>query len=157
MNDELILVTGASSYLGLHIVKTFLESNFKVRGTIRSFDKRLKAQALFSLDKAEDNLEVIEANLLDAESWTRVLENITIVIHCASPHPKKKPIDDDLLIQQAVEGTRNVLSAALSSKTVKKFILTSSYVSVSGYSLEAKKYGESDWADPERHVGYVKS
>jgi len=50
-------------------------------------------------------------------------------MHIASPFPNAAPKDENELIKPAVEGTTNVLEAALANG-VKKVIVTSSIVSI---------------------------
>lgn len=52
------------------------------------------------------------------------------VIHMASPFPVANPIDENEIIEPAVEGTINVLEAC-SKAQVKRVVLTSSIVAVS--------------------------
>ena len=67
-----VLVTGASGYLAMHVVKQLLDSGeYIVRGTVRSLANEQKVQPLRSLspENAKYELELAEADLLKKESW----------------------------------------------------------------------------------------
>ena len=66
-----VLVTGASGFLASHVVKQLLESGeYIVRGTVRSLQNDQKVKPLKSLcPNAKHELELVEADLLNKESW----------------------------------------------------------------------------------------
>ena len=85
----LVVITGISGYLGLYVVRDFLQDgNFRVRGTIRGKnDAKIKpiqeavGEALF------EQLEIVEADLLNADSLALAIQGATYVVHTASPFP----------------------------------------------------------------------
>lgn len=71
-----VLVTGASGYLGAHCVRRLLLDGYKVRGTVRSLKNDAKTQPLYDLASAiaaergqEAELELIEADLESKDEW----------------------------------------------------------------------------------------
>ena len=46
VDQETVLLTGASGFIGLHCVKQLIQSGFKVRGTVRSLEKQKLVQEL---------------------------------------------------------------------------------------------------------------
>ncbi len=151
-----LLVTGATGYLASHIIKILLEQGYKVRGTVRSLAKKERYQFLYDLaPEKRDNLELVEAELLDKTSWSKAIEGVEYIFHVASPLPAEKPQDEMEIIKPAVEGTLNVLEAAVEKKA-KKVIVTSScltfFVGHSGRLLT-----EEDWSKEEYLQGYPKS
>ncbi|CAF0972239.1 unnamed protein product, partial [Brachionus calyciflorus] len=117
--SELVLVTGAGGYLAMHVVNAFLQNGHRVRGTVRSLNDIKKIEALRSL-ASEDRLELVEADLLNKDSWPAVMKDVTLVCHVASPFPSAPVQDENILIRPALDGTLNVLNAAYESKTVKR-------------------------------------
>lgn len=89
MNDnEIVLVTGASGYIAIHIVKLLLESGYKVRGTVRSLKDEKKVSPLRKLvANPKHELELVEADLLNEQSWLNAVKGCTYVLHIASPFP----------------------------------------------------------------------
>ena len=71
-NMTRVLVTGASGYLAMHVVKQLLDSEeYIVRGTVRSLANEEKVKPLRSLcpENAKYELELAEADLTKKESW----------------------------------------------------------------------------------------
>ena len=89
INDsDLVLVTGASGYIATHIVKQLLELGYRVRGTVRSLTDDKKVAPLRKLvDKSKHELELVEADLLNENSWLDAVKGCTYVLHTASPFP----------------------------------------------------------------------
>ncbi|OQV22886.1 putative uncharacterized oxidoreductase [Hypsibius exemplaris] len=147
-----VLVTGASGFIASHCIRLLLEEGYKVRGTVRSLSDAKKVAPLYQLTpRAKDNLQLIEADLVDPESWPAAVEGCTFVLHVASPFPGAMPADEQVLIKPAVEGTLNVLRAcaAAEPRTVKRVVLTSSVAAVAGQDVPdyTKSYSEQDWTD----------
>ena len=67
-----VLVTGASSYLAMHVVKQLLDSGeYIVRRTVRSLANETKVKPLKELSSENDKypLELVEADLTKKETW----------------------------------------------------------------------------------------
>lgn len=94
------LVTGASGYIAMHVVDQLLKQGYHVRGTIRSLNDKEKVESLKKLGP----VELVEAELCDAESWKRAVKGIDVVLHVASPLPVNQVADENLIIKPAVEG-----------------------------------------------------
>ena len=105
MENDLILVSGASGYLASHIVKQLLEQDCRVRGTVRSLKDEKKISPLRKLiENPKYPLELVEANLLEETSWINAVKDCTYVIHTASPFPNSVPRDETELTVPAVNG-----------------------------------------------------
>ena len=151
-----LLVTGATGYLASHLIKILLEKGYKVRGTVRSLAKKEKYEFLYSLvPEKKNNLELVEADLTDKASWPRVIEGVEYVFHIASPISASVPKDEMEIITPAVEGTLNVLEAAVEKK-VKKVIVTSSCLAIF-LGNNGKLCTEDDWGNEAIAKPYPKS
>jgi len=67
-----VLVTGASGYLAMHVVKQLVDSGeYIVRGTVRSLENEKKVKPLRELspENATYPLELVEADLMKKEAW----------------------------------------------------------------------------------------
>lgn len=160
-NSGLVLVTGAGGWVASHVVKELLKNGYKVRGTVRRLGDE-KYSFLHKLPGAADNLELVEADLLVAEGWTRALNDVETVLHIASPFTISFKNESEV-IRPAVEGVENCFKAALSSSTrVKRIIQTSSVCAVVyGHPLERyetkKRFDEDEWSVVVKISGYEKS
>ena len=148
-----VLVTGASGYIALHVVDLLLKQGHRVRGTVRSLKDEHKIAPIKKLDTSSSStpsmLELVEAELLNADSLKRAVQDTDYVVHIASPLPITNPADENEVIKPALEGTLNVLQAAFNAKTVKRVIVTSSGLAIAGYKWEEKHYTEQDWPNPD--------
>ena len=156
---DLCLVTGASGYIASHVVQQLLlRGDVRVRGTVRD----LKSQKAEKLSKfvpdAKYPLELVEAQLLNADSWIEAVKGCCQVYHIASP-VQLTPRDENEVIAPAVEGTLNVLKACAEAGTVKRVVLTSSIAAVSNNlnGDTGRTYTEEDWSIEERCGPYEKS
>uniref|UniRef100_A0A914XH83 NAD-dependent epimerase/dehydratase domain-containing protein n=1 Tax=Plectus sambesii TaxID=2011161 RepID=A0A914XH83_9BILA len=155
-----VLVTGASGFLGLHCVKTLLDTGYSVRGTVRSVSNAQKVQPVKDVDK-HGRLELVEADLKQPNSWKAAVKGVDYILHVASPFPPPGTVDDSI-ITTAVEGVLHVFKAAAASdSTVKRIVLTSSVVAIAeGHKYDPKQVlTEKDWTDvTSSHTGsYEKS
>eukprot|EP00730_Choanoeca_flexa_P012865 TRINITY_DN4697_c0_g1_i1.p1 TRINITY_DN4697_c0_g1~~TRINITY_DN4697_c0_g1_i1.p1 ORF type:complete len:331 (+),score=67.72 TRINITY_DN4697_c0_g1_i1:19-1011(+) len=143
----LALVTGASGYIGGHLVKQLLDKGYKVRGTVRSLTNADAVEYLRKLDGADERLELVEADLLQPGSFDAAVAGCEHVYHTASPFFRKVDKPDDL-IKPALEGTLNVLRACAKEPQVKRLVVTSSLAAcVFGHDQDddPSPLTESDW------------
>ena len=154
----LVLVTGASGFIATHIVQQLLvKGKVKVRGTVRSLKNEEKIKPLQEMvPDATYPLELVEADLMNEESWKEAVRGCSYVYHVASPFPPQIPRDENEIIVPAVEGTLNVLKACAELGTVKRVVLTSSIAAISSGQTD-HEYTEADWAPEENAQPYPKS
>lgn len=151
-----IFVSGGTGFLASHIIKLLLDQNHKVRASVRSLLNTAKSDFLFDMVPSKKlNLELVEAELTNPQSWLDALKGCEYVLHIATPNPQNPPKDENELIKPAVEGTLNVLNAALVNKCKKVVITSTGYTIIIGN--EGKICTEDDWADISRTSHYRKS
>ena len=146
----IVTVTGITGFLGSHVGLQLLQAGeFKVRGTVRSTTAANKIDPIRnSFGELFNQVELVEANLLNAESMARAIQGSTYVIHVASPFMFSEPKDPQEQIKPAVEGTKAVLEACKAAG-VQRLCITSSTVAI--YEQEAAVapdvFTEKDWTD----------
>lgn len=113
MNRNKILVTGGAGFLGINLIRHLLA---KGMDSIVSLDI-----ADFDYPERKD-IEVIRGDIRDRRLVRRVIPGTRWLIHAAAALPLYSKQD---ILSTEVEGTRNLLEAALASK-VDRFIYISS-------------------------------
>ena len=98
-----------------------------MRGTVRSLKDKKKIDPLKKIfPNPKHELELVEADLLNEDSWLNAVKDCSYVIHTASPVPIGVPSDENEVIKPAVNGTLFVLRACVQPGTnVKRVVLTS--------------------------------
>ncbi|KAF9010678.1 hypothetical protein BDQ17DRAFT_1322478 [Cyathus striatus] len=154
---EHIFVTGATGFLGSHVVDQLLKQGYHVRAAARGE----KAKTLPSVYANNPNLEVVEISDIARGDFGEALQGIDGVIHVASPLPSRA--DEKEMLKSAIDGTVNVLRQA-EKAGVKKFVVTNwnplQREETEGapmwrvYEI-SKKYAELavwEWAEKHPHV-----
>lgn len=154
-----ILVTGASSFVGIHTVVQLLQQGYTVRGTIRSLSKEAEVrEAVAKYGQTNDRLEFKAADLEQDAGWEEALSGIEYVLHVASPFPLFEPENEDELIIPAVQGTLRVLRAAHKAGVKRVVQVSSTAAIVSGHREKNRRFTEEDWSILENDIGaYAKS
>jgi nucleoside-diphosphate-sugar epimerase/predicted dehydrogenase len=117
---SIALVTGASGFLGKHLVEELLKKDYIVRVVIRKINER------FEKNK---NIEVIYGDIRNPEVVSYATKEVDIVYHCAALTTNKGPWHQ--FWENNVEATRILLKAA-KKFNVKKFVFVST-VAVYGF------------------------
>ncbi len=116
-----------------------------------SVRNRERTEKYRHLTKLSENLpgvlEIWEANLLDEGSFDDAARGCSAIIHLASPFTLRFKDAQSDLIDPALKGTRNVLSAASASGSVNKVVLTSSVAAVHGDNIDMKEKGLDEFTE----------
>ena len=160
MNNQTVLVTGGTGFVGIHTILQLLQQGYIVKTTLRSLSKKdsivnaLKDGRLTDLQ----NLSFFEADLTADAGWDDAVKGCDYVLHVASPFPLVEPEHENELIIPARDGSLRVLKAAQKAG-VKRVVLTSSFAAI-GYSIDPKDhiFTEEDWTDENAPLRpYIKS
>lgn len=127
-----IFITGATGYIGAELTKALAKEGHVIHALIRD----AKKQSAFE----HPNIKLFEGNILDNESLRKGMENCEAVFHLAA-YARVWAKDPETYFKVNVEGTKNVLEAAL-NLGVKKLVYTST-AGVIGPSYEKASTEES--------------
>ena len=114
------LVTGATGFVGAAVARALLEEGWDVRALARRGSDRRNLHSL--------RVEVIEGDLADTGSLQRALAGCEALFHVAADY-RLGAFDPQQLYKTNVEGTRNILKAALEAG-VRRVVYTSSVATI---------------------------
>ncbi len=140
-----VLVTGASGFIASHIISQLLQKQYQVRGTLRSLRKEKELAHLRSLPGADERLELVAADLLTDGAFDEAAAGCDAVLHTASPYVLEASDPQKDLVDPAVKGTRNVLSACKKSSSVRRVVVTSSMAAITDEPESDHVLTEADW------------
>ncbi|KAL5707290.1 hypothetical protein ACHQM5_025354 [Ranunculus cassubicifolius] len=145
-----VCVTGAGGYVASWLVKLLLYKGYIVHGTVRDSGDEKNAH-LKGLEKAQENLKLFKADLLNFNSLSAAITGCIGVFHVASPVQLTSQPNHELeLLEPAVSGTQNVLKAC-SEAGVQRVVVVSSIAAVCMNPKWPKDQpmDESCWSDEE--------
>jgi dihydroflavonol-4-reductase len=115
MTEDLTFVTGATGFIGSHVVQLLLRRGDRVRILARTSSRKSNIEGL--------NCEIVIGDLKDATSLLRCIQGCRRVYHIAADY-RLWSRNPEEIYQNNVAGTRNLLSACCESR-VEKIIYTS--------------------------------
>ncbi|MBC7293561.1 MAG: NAD-dependent epimerase/dehydratase family protein, partial [Thermoleophilia bacterium] len=116
-----VLVTGATGFIGTHVVRALQQHDHEVRALIRP-----QSSAAAHLQTSE--IEIVAGDILDAGSCRRAVTGCDAVLHLAADFRLWAPDPGDI-VRTNVEGTRNIMQAALTAE-VRRVVHTSTIVAL---------------------------
>ena len=143
----MILLTGATGLLGSHIAYELLQQGKKIRALKRKDSNSTLIEKIFSFYTNEhiellNAIEWVEGDVLDLGSLEDAMVGITHVYHCAAM-VSFLPKERDKMMQVNIEGTANVVNAAMHAG-VKKLCHISSIAAL-GSTIDGSLITEETW------------
>ena len=144
------VVTGASGFIGSHLVDGLLAAGYRVKALGRNLP------GLIGLDaQSNPNLALLPVNMADRLALQQVLEGVEIVFHLASGSlPQSSNRDPHVDVQVNLLGTLNLLEASRLTG-VKRLVMVSSGGTVYGIP-SVVPIPESHSTDPICSYGITK-
>ena len=155
----MIAVSGATGFLGAHLVCRLLKKGLQVRALKRSDSNMAEFEYIYSLlfanNDAKQNLTWVEADVLDTPALDMALQGVDEVYHCAAMVSFSQK-DKEKMMQANVQGTANMVNLSL-IHGIKKFAFISSIAALgrekSGVSVTEK----SKWVESKLNSNYAVS
>lgn len=139
-----VLVTGATGFVGGNLARQLWEQGHQVKALVRPRSTRL------AID--DTGIQPVTGDILDRDSVDRAVQGCEAVFHCAAAYTFWSP-DPDLIYRTNVEGTVNVLKAALQAG-VSRVVYTSTVSTIGLPDWELST--EETMADPTHLAGHYK-
>ena len=133
-----VLVTGASGFIGAHVVTELSERGYSVRAGMRNLDY----SNIFS---NLENVECVKMDLFDIDSLKNAVKGCDDVIHCAaSLYIGAKDVKAEV-VDPSVVGVENLCSVM---GEVKRIVHTSSVAAIRSSKFEnGKVFTNLDWCE----------
>lgn len=145
---QIILVTGASGFLGSHLVQYLSEKGERVRALYNHTAPKAEQQSL-------KGVEWLRCDLLDIFELETVFENVSEVYHCAAIVSFNKQ-DKERLLHVNVESTANVVNQCLES-SVRKLVYASSVAALGRSANSNEVTEEQQWEESKYNSVYAQS
>ncbi|RDL35762.1 Uncharacterized protein BP5553_06374 [Venustampulla echinocandica] len=146
--SQTILISGASGFIASHVIRLFLESGFKVRGTVRS-EVSAKIVRETHAEYADALSFAFVKDISAPGAFDEAVKGVDGVIHTASPFILDAEDYDKELFNPAVNGTVSILKAVKEhNPSVKRIVVTSSFGAILDYTAGHQPgyiYTEADW------------
>ncbi|KAH8899120.1 NAD dependent epimerase/dehydratase [Thozetella sp. PMI_491] len=141
-----VLVTGATGFIGAHVVDCLLSRGLKVRGASRS---KAKAEAMLQArPQYEGKLDFVQVGDFENTGvFAEAVKGVDGVIHVASPLTYDTKDNEKELILPAINGVRSILEAAAATPSISRIVLTSSFASVVDIQRKESSYFTYTGAD----------
>lgn len=141
----LVLVTGATGFIGSHVVEVLISNNHTVRCLVR------KSSNLHWLEFLP--VQLIYGNFYDVDSLREAVEGVDVIIHIAGVVAAKTRDD---FFRGNLEVTRNLLEATIRfNPAIKRFLHVSSLTAV-GPALDGQPVDENTEPHPITTYGESK-
>lgn len=155
----MILITGATGFLGAHACASLLKKGYAIRACRRKSSSLDEFEYIFSCRFGADwqdyakRVQWVEADILYYDSLIDAMEHVEAVFHVAAIVSFWKARRDELF-RINVEGTANVVNAALAAG-VPWFIHTSSVAAIGRDEKNPNISEENEWVDSPNNSQYA--
>ena len=155
--QTMILVSGGTGMLGTHLLFDLIKKGKKVRAMKRASSYMDTVKKIFSYydphpESIFNKIEWVDADILDIESVNAAMKGVEEVYHVAAV-VSFRPSDKIKMIKNNVDGTANMVNAALANK-ITKFCHVSS-VAALGVSDDESPVNEETFRKPDsNYSGY---
>jgi dihydroflavonol-4-reductase len=144
MSGNLVLVTGASGFVGSAVARKLVERGHKVRVLVRKSSVRANVTGF--------DCEIAEGEMRDAASLAAAMKDARYVFHVAADY-RLWARDPGEIVENNREGTRNVMQAARDAQ-VERIVYTSSVATLKPKA--GRDATEQDRATIETAIGHYK-
>ncbi len=156
----MIFVTGGTGLIGSHLLYELVSTGKNVKALKRETSNPGQVLKTFSYytENPEDlfhKIEWIDGDILDYFGIEELLGDVDEIYHCAATVSFQKN-DRKSMIVNNVEGTANIIDAALEKK-VKKFCHVSSVSALGRLQNEHPVTEETNWVPSKKISGYSES
>ncbi len=147
-----VAVTGASGFIGSHVVLNLVKRGYEVRTCITDPSNPTKTEHLLAMNDAghPGSVTLHQANLLEEGSYDAPFSGCCAVLHVGTAMGYGGANKPQQVYDAAVGGTQNVVRSVQKAGTVKRLVYTSSFAAISHPARSGYVFTEKDWASDNR-------
>ncbi|KAL7925641.1 hypothetical protein ACQKWADRAFT_318743 [Trichoderma austrokoningii] len=139
MAKDLVLLTGATGFIGFRTLILLLEAGYKVRVAVRNDTGSAKIKASKSTAPYESQIEYISVpDITVSGAYDDAVKEVKYVVHVASPFARPDLLESEFescYIQPAIQGSIGMLDSAAKVESIKRVVITGSYLSIAGFAV----------------------
>ena len=153
----MIAITGATGLLGVYIIAELVQHGYRVRGLYRNAKSLKKAEhspGLLGVPEVFGQVQWLQGHLDDLESLDGLMEGATAVIHAAAM-VSFNPRDRKALEKVNIQGTAQVVHAAMQAPQVERFIHISSVAALGRTERDEWITEDTVWTDNRENSHYA--
>ncbi|MFP8875004.1 MAG: NAD-dependent epimerase/dehydratase family protein, partial [Myxococcota bacterium] len=161
-SDGPVAVTGASGYVGSHVVLALMKRGYRVHACVTDPDNPQKTDHLIAMNAEHPGqLEIFRGNLLEDGSYDEPFSGCAAVLHAGTAMAYGGQNNSRQVYEGAVNGTENVLASVRKAGAIRRFIYTSSFAAIGHPAKPGYRFTEADWASDGResdenwHIGKI--
>ncbi|KAJ5162012.1 NAD(P)-binding protein [Penicillium capsulatum] len=129
MSNSLVFITGATGFIGSHVVASTLRAGYRVRLSIRRAEQEASIRSRYP-DHSDSIETVVIPDLSKPEAFSDAFDGVDYVFHLASPMPGGGTDFHRDYLHPAVDGTLSILRAAQNFPQMKKVVIDSSVLAL---------------------------
>jgi dihydroflavonol-4-reductase len=107
-----VMLTGASGFLGIHVLQRLLDQGHQVRALVRTPEKLRANVALLGVDPEDPRIEVVPGDMTDAAAVAKAATGSDLAIHAAATFSYRRR-DAERMVRENTLGTTTALDAAI--------------------------------------------
>src|SRR5262249_5814187 len=124
-SEDLILVTGATGFMGPALVSSLLRHGFRnVRALARPSSNVARLEGMTHGHCERARVEVVRGNLLSADDCMTAVQDAAVIFHLATGGGGKSYPDT---FMNSVVTTRNLIEASRHQRSLRRFVNISSF------------------------------
>jgi nucleoside-diphosphate-sugar epimerase len=124
-SDDLILLTGATGFIGTKVLDALRRHGFRrLRCLVRTSSTVATLESVIKNGDCGLEVELVKGNLLSREDCEKVTEGVSVIYHLAAGTGTKSFAD---AFANSVVTTRNLLEGALRHEGLRRFVNVSSF------------------------------
>jgi dihydroflavonol-4-reductase len=107
-----VLLTGASGFLGTHVLRRLLDDDHRVRAFVRTPAKLRENLAPLGVDPDDPRIEVVAGDMTDDVAVRAAARGCDLAVHAAATYSYRRR-DAERMLRDNTRGTTTVLDAAV--------------------------------------------